>query len=273
MGMSKRHGISAAAALALATIGPAGAVSAEASRSFAFTWSGDQGQLLAGQSRGGYLHIAGEPDPGEALPLVVFLHGLNFGTQLHVWMGGGQADLRASADRVAENAGAFILAAPSQTANAAAARTLWASFDLDAFVDEVSRAARESGVRVDRDRVLLVGHSGAGCGEGVGLYAPRTAEETVPAAILAIDPCLDEDLGRSAARVGRPIVVAWQDSEWPRDPDGMERGFADEVSREEADRLTMEPLTVPGNDAHNGVVPVAFERFVPELLASSSLTP
>ncbi len=252
----------------LALVAVAAAVtpaSADVPRSFAFSF--DQGLLLPGQSRGAYLHVAGTPErAGESLPLVVFLHGLNFGTQLHLWMGGGQADLRASADRVAASSGAFILAAPSQTADSAAAKTLWSTFDLPAFVDATARAAELAGVRVDRARVILVGHSGAGCSEGGGLYAPLAPDDPLPAAILAIDPCLDDELGRSAARTGRPVVVAWQDSEWPRDPDAMKRGFTDEGSTEEADRLDMQRLTVPGNDAHNAVVPVAFERFVPELL-------
>ncbi|MFO0673507.1 MAG: hypothetical protein U0235_28475 [Polyangiaceae bacterium] len=154
-----------------------------------------------------------------------------------------------------------LLAAPSQTADSAAAKTWWSTFSTSpAFVDATARAAELAGVRVDRARVILVGHSGAGCSEGGGLYAPPRLTIRCRPRSSRIDPCLDGELGRSAARTGRPVVVAARQRVAARPRE--KRGFTDEGSTEEADRLDMQRLTVPGNDAHNAVVPVAFERFL-----------
>jgi hypothetical protein len=234
------------------------------SRSLAFAYD-DARLLLPGQSKSSWLHVAGAPEKRE-LPLVVFLHGLNWMAQNHVWMGGGRADLRPIADRIATRSGAFAIAAPSQTKDAAMARTLWTEFDLAAFVESAVVAGREAGVRIDRGRVILVGHSGAGCSTDNGLFSAMSRDDDLPRAILAIDTCIDEEMGRGIARTQRLVWMTWQELEWPRDPTGAMRGFLEEVEPERVEYLRMDKLPVLGTDAHNSIVPIALERALPELL-------
>lgn len=224
--------------------------------------------LTPGQTKGGVVHVAGSPRANASLPLVVFLHGLNFTGQKHLWMGGGRADLRISADRVAARVGPFLLAAPSQTKDAGAARTLWSEFELGAFVEAVERAsaAMPPALRVDRRKVILVGHSGAGCNPDGGLFAPVASEDETPRAILAIDTCLDEDVGRAVARTRRLVVAHYQETEWPRDAAGALRGFYEETEAQHVEAFQLEKATIVGPDAHNTIVPLAFERALPELL-------
>lgn len=200
------------------------------------------------------------------MPLVVFLHGLSFFPQKYVWMGGGRTDLRRVADKLAARTGPFVLAAPTQLKDAASAKTLWADFDLAAFVDATARAAADVGITIDRSRVILVGHSGAGCNPEGGIFASASRDDDMPRAILAIDTCLDEDIGRAAARTQRVVWMTWQEVEWPRDPNGTMRGFLEDTDAELVENLHMEKIAVPGTDAHNGIVPLAFERVLPDLL-------
>jgi hypothetical protein len=261
-----------AAATTLLIAGPQPARAAEPHARLSMAFEFDDARLLAkGQTKSAWIHLAGRPGSaprGAELPLVVFLHGLNPGAQQHVWMGGGRADLRASADRVAARAGAFLFAAPSQTRHAAAARSLWDDFDLDAFIEAADRTAFASKARVhvDARRVFLVGHSGAGCDVDNGIFTPLTKDDEAPRAILAIDTCLDDDIGRSAARTQRIVWMTWQETEWPRDPTGAMRGFFEEVDPENVELLHMERMDVPGPDAHNAILPLAFERILPNLL-------
>ena len=62
---------------------------------------------------------------------------------------------------------------------------LWPGFDLDAFLDRT--AARLAGIAtIDRSRVIVVGHSGAGCNIHGGLATALHAK-TTPLADLVID--------------------------------------------------------------------------------------
>jgi hypothetical protein len=120
--------------------------------------------------------------------------------------------------------------------------------------------------RVDRHQVILVGHSGAGCNLEGGLFAPVAPDDEMPRAILAIDTCLDEDVGRSIARTRRLVVAHYQETEWPRDANAALRGFHQETESQHVASFQLERAAILGPDAHNAIVPLAFERALPELL-------
>lgn len=152
-------------------------------------------------------------------PIVVFLHGMNTELIKHRWMGGGQeGDVRRIVAELME-AGSIvpmIVAAPSTVdpVTASNAVLLWPAFDLDGFLDRT--AARLAGIAtIDRRRVVVVGHSGAGCNLRGGLATALRAK-TVPFAALVIDTCMMTDFAKALAHAppATNVIVSWQSISW-----------------------------------------------------------
>lgn len=207
------------------------------------------GDLLnAGQTLGGRARVpAGLEGPA---PLLVWLHGLNQTGTMHPGLSGkGAFDLR---ELVTDR----IVAAPTQQKGAASSGTLWTKWSLDAFVDAVEDA---TGVIVDRARVIVAGHSGAGCNLAAGIYAPSTI---VPEAVLAVDTCFDPRYGAALGKLGeRSRAFAYfQRATWQRDFAGFDKAFAGRGVFEEVTGL-------PGNP-HETIVPVAVGRALSVLRAT-----
>ena len=201
----------------------------------------DERWLAPGQHEGGLAHVFDEaPDPA---PLLVWLHGTNEGGPLHRGLGAPGFDLRTFVPRT------MIVAAPSQTRDAASGSRLWIGFDLTAFVSAVEGA---TGRAVDRARVIVAGHSGAACSAAGGLLAPLGA--VVPSAVIAIDGCLDARFGALFGALGErtAVHVFHQTRTWPRDPRAFAQAFAGRGSFVE--------LTVVGDSPHEDIVPLALER-------------
>lgn len=203
----------------------------------------DERYLAAGQVDGGRVEVpAGATGP---LPLLVWLHGNNDSAVLHRGMGGdkGGNDVRTMAPP------GWMVAAPSQTKNAKGP-TLWAGFDLDAFVSAVEQA---TGREVDRSRVVFAGHSGAGCTSGGGLQIKYGA--VVPSKLVVVDTCLNPFFGSMLAELSSrvPVEVYYQPFTWARDFAGFERALG---GRGKVERITG-PFT--GN-AHEQIVPLALGR-------------
>jgi acetyl esterase/lipase len=205
----------------------------------------------------------GEPAP---LPLVVFLHGVNPAADLHLWLGGGARDLRPLAAALMQSGEVipFVLAAPSQTKSAGSTRSLWTSFELGAFVDAVVQASAGS-VQIDRQRVVLMGHSGAGCNPSGGLATELGAMSPLPLAVISVDPCLDVEMGAAMARrpPSVPLLLWWQSAIWQREPLAFWAGLTINQSEPRIDR--MQELEVAGANPHDAILPLAFERTVREL--------
>lgn len=199
----------------------------------------DERYLASGQSNGGRVEV---PDARGALPLLVYLHGNNDSGVLHRAMGGapGDNDVRTMAPA------GWMVAAPSQT-RGAKGQSLWAGFDLDAFVAAVEAAA---GRTVDRSRVVLSGHSGAGCTTGGGLLGKLGS--VVPAKVVVIDVCMTPVYGSLYAALGAlvPVEVYYQPFTWARDYAGFTRAFGTRGKVVQIDG----PFT--GN-AHEQIVPLA----------------
>jgi hypothetical protein len=208
----------------------------------------------------------GVPDD-EPLPLVVFLHGTNVHNQMHVWMGGGGKDLRPFVRKLIGSGQVepFVFAAPSQTKNAGLARKVWQGFDLNRFVDDVV-AATNGQASIDRSRVVLAGHSGAGCNPSGGLAADFwSAGVPLPLALVSIDPCLDRKMGHALARrpTQVPLLLWWQPAIWVREPQEFVAALGADKPEGRLDRVVQ--LPPKGANPHEAILPVALERALREL--------
>lgn len=204
----------------------------------------DKRWLGAGQVDGGRAIV---PDglPDVALPLLVWLHGNNEGGPMHRGLGDGTlaSDL---SGMPGVGSLPMVIAGPSQTKNAADAG-LWAGFDLDAFVDAVEGA---TGRRIDRERVVLAGHSGAGCSQVGGLLS--LLGDVKPRKLVNIDGCMSEGYGQLFGMRGEvlPVEVYYQTRSWARDFAAFKRGFAG--------RGLFQEVSVPsGGNPHEDIVAIA----------------
>jgi len=223
------------------------------------------------QHNGGAAVLPERAAAETALPLVVFLHGTNPSSEPHMWLGGGGRDLRPLIKRLIESGQVkpFVLAAPSQTKNAGLAAKVWEGFDLNAFVDDVV-AATDGAVSIDRTRVVLAGHSGAGCNPSGGLAADFwSAGVPLPLALVSIDPCLDRKMGGAFARrpTEVPLLLWWQPAIWVREPAKFEAALTRDKPEERVDRVR--ELPPMGANPHEAILPVALESALRELFGTT----
>jgi hypothetical protein len=222
------------------------------------------------QKKGGAALVPEGANADDALPLVVFLHGTNPIAEPHLWLGGGGRDLRPLVEGLIQSGQVkpFVLAAPSQTKNAGLARKIWQGFDLNLFVDDVVRATSDR-VTIDRTRVVLAGHSGAGCNPSGGLAADFwSAGTTLPMALVSIDPCLDRKMGEALARrpVEVPLLLWWQPAIWVREPAKFTAALRRDKPEARVDRvLELPPM---GRNPHEAILPVALESALRELFGA-----
>jgi hypothetical protein len=226
------------------------------------------------QHKGGAALLPDSVSLEQKLPLVVFLHGTNPTAEPHLWMGGGGKDLRPLAKRLVDSGKVepFVLAAPSQTRNAFLAATVWQDFDLNRFVEDVA-AATDGKVLIDRERVVLAGHSGAGCNPKGGLASDFwSAGSPLPLALVSIDPCLDRKMGGALARrpADVPLLLWWQPAIWVREP----AKFMAALSRGKPETRVDRVLELPpmGPNPHDAILPVALESALRELFGTSDKT-
>jgi hypothetical protein len=228
-------------------------------RSTSFSFD-DNRLLREGEKGGGLVHY--DPSDTGAIPLVVFLHGVNEAGPPHRGLGGA-FDLRTTVDDLisAGAVGALAIAGPSQTRDAWSGARLWSTFDLDSFVDATS-AALGPGPTIDRSRVIVAGHSGAGCNAKGGLYAPRG--KIVPLAVLALDTCMDSSFGKLLGEAAKTsaVHVFWQSAIWPRDVDGF-RTALEQVSGQPA---SITKLPSVGINPHETVASLALQKILPTLV-------
>lgn len=254
---------SLALALSLAPI-PAQASTSGTTSTFVF----DDAHLLRdGEAHGGLLH-ASPNAAGKERPLLVFLHGVNEAGPLHRGLGGaGTFDLRALVDTLDEQnrIEPAIVAGPSQTKDAWSGSRMWSTLDVDAFVDAVEDALPD-GLAIDRTRIVIAGHSGAGCNPNGGL-ARALHTKIEPLAILALDTCMDPAFGKllGEATATAPVHVFFQTSIWPRDFDGFKSAFFAEVAKDSSRIGTAESLWSPGANPHDELALVALRKTLPQL--------
>ncbi|CAN5261751.1 hypothetical protein BH09MYX1_BH09MYX1_17740 [soil metagenome] len=240
----------------------------ETTRTFAFH---DTELLNPGQSEGGIAFVPGEIEARASAPLVVFLHGVNDPRALHLGLRKGDDAMIRLTRELARSGTRFIVAAPSHTRGANAAELLFPGFDLDELVSATESALGDR-VRVDRSRVIVVGHSGGGCNPTGGLIRAALVPGSVqPFAFVAADTCLGAYVGDAleSAAAHAKVRVFWQTWMWPRASDAFQRSFCD-PSVASARDVRCEVLALTGADAHDQVLGVGLRRVLPELLNHSA---
>lgn len=205
------------------------------------------------------------------LPLVVFFHGLNKALIPHRWMGGGdEGDVRKiSAALMREGKVApFVLAGPgSVQKEAVSSPASFPQFDLRRFVELVDENLGD--VEIDREQIVIVGHSGAGCSAKGGIVSGLELSPA-PLAIVSIDTCMGASLAQAlgGADPRTHVVVTWQASSWPREFDAFQREFkkvAAKHPKAEETRHVLEELPSLAKP-HDATVKQTFDKHLPILL-------
>ena len=208
------------------------------------------------------------------VPLVVFLHGLNAALIKHRWMGGGsEGDVRQIVgDLVASGAiPPVVVAAPSSIVRSQVAKgASWNHFDLDRFVDHT--VARLRGVAsIDETRIVVAGHSGAGCSAAGGLAKLGDSKRAVWGAV-AIDTCMFPALATRLLTLGPSthVVVGYQKRTWSKRPfasfrAAFQRGMKDHPASAGVLRVVDEQQ--PVHAPHDATVKLTFDRWLPKIFA------
>lgn len=260
--------------LAIAATVTTGAASADAAgRRVTFPYH-DADYLWLGETNGGIAFVPESLPVVERVPLVVFFHGVNVERVLHFWTGGrGEPDLLEVADHVMTSGASlpFVLAAPSQTRGAMSGRHMWQDFDLDEFVRDLDAAIAPR--EVDRDRIILMGHSGGGCNPDGGLMRAARGSRIAPWAVLAIDTCMDEEDGTAYADLPESarIIVRWQPDMWPRPVDKFRAAFAMGAEQSGHADLIMQVVPNLGPDAHEAILVDTFTSLLPAVVAGKAI--
>lgn len=222
--------------------------------------------LFSKQGPGGLAIAIETSESTEALPVVVFLHGMNANQDMHPWVSPGANvgwDIRPGlVDMVKTGKVApFVLVAPTHTRWATAANVMWPKFEIDGLLDAAETALGKH-VVLDRHRVILVGHSGAGCNLGGGVVGVPPARKTTLQAIVMVDGCLDADIAeRYGELAGRAPIFFFHQPAWSRPIDLLERSC-----EARGVPCSIEKVEGLGGSAHNAILPFALARVLPRLL-------
>src|SRR5439155_1057137 len=120
----------------------------------------------------------------------------------------------------------LVVAGPSQTRDGDDPTKLFVSLDLDAFVDAVG-ATLAPLQRVDRSRVVVVGHSAGSCHPHSAAYAALDAKRFHLRALFAIDGCLSRESGEllAATHDADAVIATYETWAWERDFDAFTLGW------------------------------------------------
>lgn len=227
-----------------------------------------------------FVHKKAAADPNKPLPLLVFLHGLNTELIRYRWMGGGnEGDVRRIVAELIEagQVPPMIVAGPSTIVpqNAVVASTSWWGFDLDHFVDKTA-AALKSVATIDRTKILVAGHSGAGCNAKGGIATAVKAKSVHT--VFSIDTCMGGDLAIQLAKASKStnVIVTWQTVSWNERPlKDFRAHFEREVKSAPPDTgilRTLDQMTAKPGNAHDAMVPMTLKKYLPMLLAAKPAT-
>ncbi|MCA9624730.1 MAG: hypothetical protein KC731_37160 [Myxococcales bacterium] len=212
------------------------------------------------------------------LPLLVFLHGLNKALIPHRWMGGGQeGDLRRIVGDLVdvERVAPLVVAAPTSVVASQVSRgASFDRFDLEHFLAETERALAST-VAIDRRRILVAGHSGAGCSTAGGLATAPYGKQPLHA-VMAIDTCMAPSLAVALARSpeATQVIVTYQRLGWGSRPfTEFERAFTREVAAHPSPSTRVLEELHPRRAYHDRTVHLTLERWLPRLLPPSVTEP
>jgi hypothetical protein len=210
-----------------------------------------------------------------AVPLVVFLHGLNSALIKYRWMGGGtEGDVRRIVgDLVAKEATApVVIAGPSSIVASQVSRgASWNHFDLDLFVARTIERL-QGVVEIDTARIVVAGHSGAGCSDAGGLAKVPSSKRKV-LAILSIDTCMAPWLAQRLgdAQETTHVVASYQTATWHKRPFALFRRVFEREVASGARPGVLRALDEqrPKEAPHDATVALTFERWLPKILPPS----
>ena len=222
--------------------------------------------LRDGEASEARVHVTRGVPKGATAPLIVVLHGLNTVPLRGMWFD-QPADLAALVDRLVDDGqiAPLLLAAPSQTKDAEHAKTLWVGMEIGAFADAVE-SALGGRAKIDRARIVLAGHSGAGCNpEGGLMTALRAKTPGVPRVVLGIDTCMDDEAlgGYLGGRSDIVLRVAYERA-WPRPFQRFCRGLL-EADGGPADRACVRYDEL-GASPHDDILSAALAELLPLVL-------
>ncbi|MFO0756758.1 MAG: hypothetical protein U0359_09715 [Byssovorax sp.] len=222
-----------------------------------------------------FIHTKAAVDPQRPLPIVVFLHGMNTEQIKYRWMGGGQeGDVRRIVSTLmeSEQIEPVIVAGPStiDAVTASNAILLWPGFDLDVFLDRTQERLKNLAT-IDRSRVIVAGHSGAGCNTRGGLTTALKSKTQVLAG-LVIDTCLlvEEAVSMAQVRPSTNIVVSWQTISWDdRYFDDFRNAFKREVKKSPPPAgilRELDPQQPSMASPHDAMVGITLRKWLPHFL-------
>ncbi len=211
-------------------------------------------------------------DAKKPMPIVIFIHGLNKALIKYRWMGGGEeGDVRRIVSDLIDEGKIppVLLAAPSSIQpDAVSHDASFPVFDFDQFVDLTEKSLDGVAV-IDRSRIIVAGHSGAGCSSGGGIVAAVRAK-LVPRSVISIDTCMGPDLAKTLSKAPSQtnVVVTWQTATWDRNFDTFSATFRKGVVDNPADEGVLRELdALPAlARAHDATVSQTFGKYLPQLL-------
>lgn len=223
--------------------------------------------LYSRNARGGLAYVTSGATHGATLPVVVFLHGMNPDGLVHPWFGPPYGDLRpvleslVASGKVAQ----LVLAAPTHTRYATGATVMWPQFDIEDFLDATDVALGDL-AKTDRTRVIVVGHSAAGCNVAGGIFT-ESVRRAKPIALVDVDGCVDA--GTTAlltqASASTTVHFFWQHT-WVRPMSELESACP-------ACKLQEITDLPAGTSPHAAILPEAIRRVLPELLPRQDAEP
>lgn len=196
--------------------------------------------------------------------------------------GGSEGDLRRIVSELMESGAVppMLVAAPSSTNPDTMTNAIlsWPAFDLDMFLDKTEERLGQAAV-IDRGRVVVAAHSGAGCNIRGGLDAALHAKSTPVLAGFSIDTCMLLDLAKDLAHV-RPtthVVVSWQSISWPeREFGGFSSVFLHEVKKAPPPAGVLRELDYEQPTVampHDAMVGITLKKWLPRVLGPGQPPP
>lgn len=235
----------------------------------------DDARLQPGQARGGKLwRSRGLPNDGAPVPLLIIVHGIIFDGQRHHWLSPDRAgpwDARPFMDDLVESGAVspLVVAVPSQTRDATDPGKLFLGLDFDAFVGAVEQAL-SSHQRIDRGRIVIVGHSGSACDPNNAAFAALGAKTFEPRALVAIDGCMAEANGAllASTTAARDVIVTYQQQLWSERPFRAFRAAFDSALERTWPRglRIVERHELLSDNAHLALVEHTLRRWLPSIL-------
>lgn len=240
----------------------------------------DDLRLLPGESNAGKLWRShGLRDDGSAVPLVIFVHGIIFDGQRHHWLTvdpAGPWDARPFMGSLVDEGALppLVVAVPSQTRDATDPGKLFSGLDFDAFVEAVDRALAPH-QRVDRARVVVIGHSGSACDPESASFAALHARTFTPRALIAIDGCFAPSTARTLATTtgARDVIVTYQDQIWNERPFAEFRWSFERAAQAAWPRglRVVDRREPPGENPHLSLVEDTVRHWLPVVLPPDRL--